>query len=600
MAEKYVRCDSHCKYPAYDKEEVDNLLEKTDIELKGLTKEINVERERINNIINLEEGSTTGDAELIDIRIAEDGSIYSSAGSSVRNQIKNVKNDIDVKLETYNNRIHETKINIPSELWEIGGINNTTGVNADGNLWIRTKEFLTFDEITQIFKMKTTELTNWKFFVEYDMDGTFIKCQNFANIKGSLISKNKKYRIALKNNDEVVNDINDVLSKIEFSIVNYLDLKTNDIYDIEELNMIKSKFVIEDTYFGSDNLKFDYSGQYSIVLIPIEPSTQYYGSQVRFFNAFLDGNKDIIGSVHKSDNEPLTNPFTTPSNARYLLTTQSTSTIGKTAYISKVNQYYDEKAISIKPKTNVIGNVTHVLKDKTISLLGDSITSTDYENPYWGEIIKNRTDCKINNYGISGTTLAHTDDRHLWDYHFEKLDAETIGYDAEDSTTWGTGNCFCERYTKLDDNSDAVVVMGGTNDGDVPLGTWDSTDTSTFYGALNTLFSGLLNKFNGKPILVCTPIQKSDSYSTNVIDPLSELKEKTSSSTISLQLRAEAIKTKCKQYGIPCLDLFNESGINGGDSSKSYYRDNDTLHPSRYGQERIANLIQGEIEKFFK
>lgn len=23
---KYVRCDSHCKYPAYDKEEVDNLL----------------------------------------------------------------------------------------------------------------------------------------------------------------------------------------------------------------------------------------------------------------------------------------------------------------------------------------------------------------------------------------------------------------------------------------------------------------------------------------------------------------------------------------------------------------------------------------------
>jgi hypothetical protein len=26
MAEKYVRCNSHCKYPAYDKEEVDALL----------------------------------------------------------------------------------------------------------------------------------------------------------------------------------------------------------------------------------------------------------------------------------------------------------------------------------------------------------------------------------------------------------------------------------------------------------------------------------------------------------------------------------------------------------------------------------------------
>lgn len=39
MAEKYVRCGSHCKYPAYDKEEVDALLEKkidaTEIYTKG-------------------------------------------------------------------------------------------------------------------------------------------------------------------------------------------------------------------------------------------------------------------------------------------------------------------------------------------------------------------------------------------------------------------------------------------------------------------------------------------------------------------------------------------------------------------------------------
>ena len=35
---KYVRCDSHCKFPAYDKEEVDNLLNdkanKTDVYTK--------------------------------------------------------------------------------------------------------------------------------------------------------------------------------------------------------------------------------------------------------------------------------------------------------------------------------------------------------------------------------------------------------------------------------------------------------------------------------------------------------------------------------------------------------------------------------------
>ena len=35
MAEKYVRCNSHCKYPAYDKEEIDNLFyKKTDTDAK--------------------------------------------------------------------------------------------------------------------------------------------------------------------------------------------------------------------------------------------------------------------------------------------------------------------------------------------------------------------------------------------------------------------------------------------------------------------------------------------------------------------------------------------------------------------------------------
>lgn len=35
MAEKYVRCNSHCKYPAYDKEEIDNLFyKKTEVDSK--------------------------------------------------------------------------------------------------------------------------------------------------------------------------------------------------------------------------------------------------------------------------------------------------------------------------------------------------------------------------------------------------------------------------------------------------------------------------------------------------------------------------------------------------------------------------------------
>lgn len=53
-------------------------------------KEIAVERSRINNLATLEEGSTTGDAELTDTRIAYDGKTYQSSGVATRAQTDDV------------------------------------------------------------------------------------------------------------------------------------------------------------------------------------------------------------------------------------------------------------------------------------------------------------------------------------------------------------------------------------------------------------------------------------------------------------------------------------------------------------------------------
>ena len=55
--------------------------------------EVDVERQRINNLAKLQEGSTTGDAELADIRVGADGKNYENAGDAVRGQVTALKED---------------------------------------------------------------------------------------------------------------------------------------------------------------------------------------------------------------------------------------------------------------------------------------------------------------------------------------------------------------------------------------------------------------------------------------------------------------------------------------------------------------------------
>ena len=320
-----------------------------------------------------------------------------------------------------------------------------------------------------------------------------------------------------------------------------------------------------------------YEGYTTSDFMPVKGGKPYSCTR-RYNMAFYDMNREFIEGHRGSQWE---NGIIAPLNARYIRVTIK-STDEKIMFVegeSLPNNYYPYGAYLEFKDDNTkqmfrdmlgFNNIDSKLKGLKWNVLGDSITSTNYSRPNWWEIIKSKCGIVVNNYAKSGTTLAHDETKHA-----------------------SKGECMCERYVNMSDDADLITIMGSTNDTAVPLGEWNSTDISTFYGALNVLITGLMEKYPNKTIAFFTPIQTATCYKSNVPNASIELDKKTSTSTLSVQLRAEAIKRKCKQYGLPCLDLFNSSGING--LKLNLYRDGDRLHPSEEGNAKMSVIIENFI-----
>lgn len=210
------------------------------------------------------------------------------------------------------------------------------------------------------------------------------------------------------------------------------------------------------------------------------------------------------------------------------------------------------------------------LSDKTIAVLGDSISSVAYTVPNYWQMIAEKTGCKFLDYGVSGSCFAVRSSEHT--------------------------PSLLERAGDMAD-ADAVLVMGGTNDAgkDILLGEWNSTDNTTLYGALNALIALLRTKYVGKPIIFCTPIKRKYDTDTGFPKTAADISNEPADTNLELWHCALAIQAKCAAHGIPVIDLYNGSGIGSGRSE--FFRTDDDLHPSALGECRIANMVQPILEQ---
>lgn len=89
--------------------EFDEQLDNIETE-KATKAEVDIERKRIDTFVSLPEGSTQGNAEVLDARIGADGVTYTNLGESIRTQINNIHKEIKYEKELdYSDKIVKGK-----------------------------------------------------------------------------------------------------------------------------------------------------------------------------------------------------------------------------------------------------------------------------------------------------------------------------------------------------------------------------------------------------------------------------------------------------------------------------------------------------------
>lgn len=209
-----------------------------------------------------------------------------------------------------------------------------------------------------------------------------------------------------------------------------------------------------------------------------------------------------------------------------------------------------------------------ILKNAKINFLGDSITEGvgATEQTRFTRLLEEKCGIAARNYGISGTRIARQTKPSQYPHH--DLD-------------------FCMRAPEMENDADAVVVFGGTNDfghGDAPFGEFGDRTVDTFCGALHVLYQMLLEKYPASLILICTPLHRSTEliprWDGHVLDDFVQMIRKTA-----------------EYYSLPMLDLYAISGIQPSVPCMMERYMPDGLHPNEAGHKILAQLIGGCLER---
>ena len=162
------------KVTSYSSDKVENIKEdlSSQIKEKASKQELEIERKRIDSFTRLSEGSTTGDAELMDARIGADGANYVNLGTSIRTQFSKLNDCFDTVIG----------INRFDGVFDESGYIDSKGQPVDSSRFKRTSKYYSFSLITTYLYILLSETTTTFVLAYYSDDNTFLGVSNCNNL----------------------------------------------------------------------------------------------------------------------------------------------------------------------------------------------------------------------------------------------------------------------------------------------------------------------------------------------------------------------------------------------------------------------------------
>ena len=298
-------------------------------------------------------------------------------------------------------------------------------------------------------------------------------------------------------------------------------------------------------------------------------SDQFFGNQVSGNDVSgntISGNQisgnEIDGQV--SGNEVSGNQI----SGNGLGNTVSGNSVSGNSLQKEICASYEETIRINHEDKKIIAESTIDFSDKKIACLGDSITAATnlegqenyLEMSYPYQLGKVLNAGEMVNLGIGGSSIGR-----YWD------------------------NAFVDRYKEIPEDSDIIIVMGGTNDGfcasEKELGSLQEREKRTFAGDLDELLKGLKKDYPDAEIVLVTPLP-------NILHDMLRRDRKDllpQSSFVAI------MKQLSEEYEIPVIDLYGSGILDSHDAAVIHSFIPDGVHGNEMGYRYLAEHIAAEL-----